>query len=352
MKKEIEEKIVTLIEKLNIPFCGQYVQDFKNRKKYYVSQFANISISGIGPVFYLDEVGKIYTLLQRRFKDNFQWWFPGGYVELPPSSATTKITDKKSGIINFPDFEKIKNATIDEYYKNAIGYGCWQKAKKEINNSKNLKLFFKKHQINWPKEIDYNWQMAWQREVFEETGVDLEKFKKKIILDFKFNSTMMIGAEKDRLINIDGKYCAFLGVLEQQPKTLPDQETEELRWICLDKINFNQNHKNYSAYKKIVNLYTITLIEEALHEIICHFIKENSKVKNQLSNQIISKFNTPQNLQIYIWQKLQQIKNFNINKLTNLKKFLEWQFGELEIAKNLCGKDGKEFFKFSVIFCK
>ncbi len=331
MKKLSNQKIsevFNLLDSLKIPFCGKTF-DFKN-KTYHISPFPQITISGIGPIFYLNKKNqKIYTLLQRRFKDNFQWWFPGGYVELP---------SVRNGFFS-ENFEKIKNATIDKFYKNYD----WQKTKKELNDPKKLAEFFKKHQLNWPKKIDSNWEAAWQREVFEETGVDLDKFKQKIILDFKFNRTLMLGAERDRLTNIDGKFSAFLGELDKEPKTAPDAETEELRWIALDEITFDK--KNYFAYKKIVNLYTVSLIEEALFEIICYKIKKISKIKNPLTKQEISKFNTPQNLQSFF------ISNPQIKQNQEIKEFLSWKFGELEIGKDLCGKNGKRLYHLTLKLC-
>lgn len=328
------KEIITFLDSLEIPFSGSTIASAQ--KKYHVSPFPQISISGIGPIFYINKkTQKIHTILQRRFKDNFQWWFPGGYVELPTPQHGFFLKN----------FEKIKNATIDEFYKNAMKYDSWQKAKKEINDPKKLEKIFKKHDLKWPHETDANWQSAWQREVLEETGIDLNKFPKKIILDFKFNHTLMIGAERDRLTNIDGKFCAFLGELEKAPQTKPDGETEELRWIALDEISFNKQKKNFFAHKKIVNLYTVTLIEEALHEVICYEIKRISKIKNPLTKQEISRFNTPQNLQSFLFESC-----FNMS--SNIFKFLSWQFGELEIGKNLCGKDGYWFYKASLTICK
>jgi ADP-ribose pyrophosphatase YjhB (NUDIX family) len=327
------KKIVEELDSLEIPFCGRTIESGK--KKYHLSHFPQITISGIGPIFYLNKKNqKIYTLLQRRFKDNFQWWFPGGYVELPPA-----------GLGFFAEnFEKIKNATIDELYKNAVSGDGWQKAKKEINDPKFLEKSFKKHKINFPKEVDANWQAAWQREVLEETGVNLDKFPQKIILDFKFNHTLMIGAERDRLTNIDGKFCAFLGELDKEPKSSPDHETEELRWIALDEISFDKKKKNYFAHDKIVNLYTATLIEESLFEIICHNIKQISKVKNPITKQEISRFNNPQNIQAFLIKKNIQTKV--------AREFLSWEFGELEIGKNLCGKSGDKFYHLSLQISK
>ncbi len=331
---------IKFLNQLKIPFSGTTISN--GSEKYHISPFQQISISGIGPIFYLNQKNqKIYTLLQRRFKDNFQWWFPGGYVELPPAEHGFFLKN----------FEKIKNATIDELYKNSISYGSWQKAKKEINDPKSLEKFFKKHKIKWPQEIDANWQAAWQREVLEETGVDLDAFPKKIILDFKFNHTLMIGAERDRLTNIDGKFCAFLGELTKEPKTAPDHETEELRWIALDEISFNKKQKNYFAHQKIVNLYTVTLIEEALFEVICHEIKRISKIDNPFTKQQLSRFNTPQNLQGFLINQLDLYPHVKLKNNT-LKKFLSWQFGELEISENLCSKNGDIFYKLSLTICE
>lgn len=332
MKKLSSQKFSKIIEELDsleIPFCGRTIG------KYHLSPFPQITISGIGPVFYLHKKKqKIYTLLQRRFKDNFQWWFPGGYVELPPAGYGFFAKN----------FEKIKNATIDELYKNSIDYGSWQKARKEINDPKALKNFFKKHKLKWPQEIDANWQQAWQREVLEETGVNLDDFPERITLDFKFNHTLMIGAERDRLTNIDGKFSAFLGELEEEPKTSPDEETEELRWIALDEISFDKKKRNFFAHEKIVNLYTVTLIEEALFEVICHNIKKISKIKNPLTKQEISRFNTPQNLQCFL---------IEANCKTKLAiEFLAWEFGELEIGKNLCSRNGDRLYKLSLEISK
>ncbi len=338
-----EKQIIKLISDLKIPFCGRYIQDLDTNKKFYISQFANISISGIGPVFYMNNRGEIFTILQRRFKDNFQWWFPGGYVELPPSSATSEIAHKKTKI-NFPDYQKLKLSTIDEYYQNTFKYNDWQKAKIEINDYNFVRKNFKKHKINWPKQIDFNWQEAWEREVLEETGIDLKKFKDRITFDFKFNKTLMIGAEKDRLINIDGKFASWLGILKTAPKTTPDSETEELKWVNLKDIIFDKKKKNYFTEGRIVNLYAVTLIEESLNEIVNYFIKLTSKVKNEASDSNLSIFNSWQNIQITIWQKFKQIENLNINKLQYVKKLLEFKSGNLDIAKNICGKDGKIFF--------
>ena len=393
--KSTESKIVELIESLKIPFSGTVIQS--GDKKFHLSPFQQISISGIGPVFYRDKkTKKIYTLLQRRFKDNFQWWFPGGYVEVVP----THCESLNEGKIKIPAFEKIKNATIDEYYKNAISYGCWQKAKQEINDPKSLTKIFKKHKIKWPKEIDANWEAAWQREVLEETGVDLDDFPQKIILDFKFNRTLMIGAERDRLTNIDGKFCAFLGELSKAPKTTPDHETEELRWVALEEIFFDKKKKNYFAEEKkglakIVNLYTVTLIEEALFEVICHEIKRISKIKNPVTGQEISRFNTPQNLQSFLLSSAEYLENTGFNypplegglnceavrggvkfglesspssvhfvyrpslkgrmispRLPVTNNFLSWQFGPLEIGKDLCGEKGDSLFKLTLAICE
>jgi hypothetical protein len=181
----------------------------------------------------------------------------------------------------------------------------------------------------------------------EETGIDLEKFPKKIIAEFKPSNTFMIGAEPNRLTNIDGKFCAFLGDLSKAPATKPDDETEELRWIALDEISFNKT--NFFAHKKIVNLYTITFIEEALFEIICLEIKRISKVINPLTKQKISRFNSPQNLQSFLLEKLQKT---NFSKFRNLQKFLSWEFGELEISRKICGKDGDDFYQLSLKICK
>ena len=343
-KAKIEKEIVERIDLLKIPFSGTTIQS--NLKKYHVSPFQQISISGIGPIFYRDKKStKIYTLLQRRFKDNFQWWFPGGYVELPSANLGFFAEN----------FEKIKNATIDELYKNSLKYGCWQKAKKEINDPEALKKKFQKHKISWPKEIDANWQSAWQREVLEETGVDLNDFPQRITLDFKFNHTLMIGAERDRLTNIDGKFCAYLGELNKAPKTIPDHETEELRWIALEEIFLDKRKKNYFAEEKngsakIVNLYTVALIEEALFEVICHEIKRISKIKNPITKQVISRFNTPQNLQCAAFLNLSKHHLDCASKA--ISEFFSWQFGDLEIGKNLCGKKGDTLFKLSLAICE
>jgi len=94
-----EREIANLIAATNIPFTGKLFSD-DNGRKFDTSPFNKISISGIGPVFYRDKKSKkIYTILQRRFKDNFQWWFPGGYVELPHSSAEgilKKVTQEEA----------------------------------------------------------------------------------------------------------------------------------------------------------------------------------------------------------------------------------------------------------------
>lgn len=332
------QDVVNSLTSLKIPFSGTTIEN--DGKKFHISPFQQISISGIGPIFYTNKKnGKIYTLLQRRFKDNFQWWFPGGYVELPPAQL---------GFFK-ENYEKIKNATIDEYYKNAVEYD-WQKARAEINDPKKLEKTFKKHRLNWPKEIDANWQEAWQREVLEETGVDLDKFE-TTILDFKCNKTLMIGAERDRLINVDGKFCGFLGELDKEPKSKPDAETEELRWISLDEISFDKKKKNYFAHGKIVNLYTFTLIEEALFEMICHEIKKISKVKNPFNKQQISRFNNPQNMQVFLLEKLRDLK-IPKQDFSEIAEFLSWQFGELEIGKDLCGKKGNKLYKTSLEICK
>ena len=74
---------------------------------------------------------KIYTLLQRRSKDNLQWWFPGGYVEFLPSGIT-KLIGSDGKISKVPDFAKVKKVAIEEYYKNIVKYSSWQKAHKEF----------------------------------------------------------------------------------------------------------------------------------------------------------------------------------------------------------------------------
>ncbi len=330
-QKISEEKIIKILDSLEIPFSGVTIES--KTKKYHISPFPQTSISGVGPVFYYNRKDqKIYTLLQRRFKDNFQWWFPGGYVELPSCNGFFK-----------KNFKKIKNATIDEYYKNAMKQG-WQKAYKEINDPKKLIKIFKKYKIDWPKEVDFNWQLAWQREVLEETGIDLDKFKDKLIFDLGKTNTLMIGSEPDRLINIDGKFCAFLGELKKAPEIIPDNETEELRWIALNEICFDK--RNYTADEKIINLYAVTLIEEGLFKIICHKIKEISKITNPVTRQEISMFNTPQNLQSFL------ILNSQIKLTKEIKEFLAWESGDLEIGKNLCGENGDRLYKISLLIAR
>ena len=349
----LESKIIGLIEKLNIPFCGTLIQNPSKKElvksdKYFISPFTNISISGIGPVFYIDKkTSKIYTLLQRRFKDNYQWWFPGGYVELMPSGINNLLLNNGKKI-NLPTFKQIKKATIEEYYKNIIKYNSWQKAKKEINNSEFLQQLFKKHKINWPKEIDYNWQDAWQREVFEETGVDIKKYKKAIILDFKNNSTLMIGAEKDRLTNIYGKFCALLGILDGMPEISPDNEVEEAKWVAIEDINYDKKFKKYLVHDFELNLYTQSLIEESLFELLNYKIQKFSKIKNSFNDQEISRFSSPQNLQSYI---LEKSTNFNLKQFSYVTNFLSWQFGELGIGNNLFGKFGNELYNNTIAIC-
>ncbi len=362
------DQIITDLDSLNIPFSGTTIKS--GSKKYHISPFQQISISGIGPVFYINKTDqKIYTLLQRRYKDNFQWWFPGGYVELPWANHGFFAEN----------FEKIKNATIDDLYKNSLNGGSWQKARKEINDPKKLEKSFKKHGLKWPQEIDANWQSAWQREVLEETGVDLDQFPQKIILDFKFNHTLMIGAERDRLTNIDGKFCAMLGVLDEAPETTPDHETEELKWIAIDEINFAAEQKNYFACEKQVNLYTVTLIEEALFELICGEIKRLSKFKNPFNGQEIARFNTPQNLQGFLLERLRALQilkqvqdedggsddsecqhlprchpelvsgSIHDHDLNEITTFLSWQFGEMQIGENLTGKNSNKLYKTNIV---
>ena len=78
------DQIITALDQLKIPFSGTTITS--GSKKYHISPFQQISISGLGPVFYINKKDqKIYTVLQRRFKDNFQWLTPGGYAELPPA---------------------------------------------------------------------------------------------------------------------------------------------------------------------------------------------------------------------------------------------------------------------------
>lgn len=341
MKKLSNQKIKEIIgflDDLKIPFSGTTI--FSDQKKYHISPFQQISLSGIGPIFYQNKKDqKIYTLLQRRFKDNFQWWFPGGYVELP--SASSDFCSK--------NFQKIKTATIGEFYKNTLQIKDWQKARKEINDPKKLKEILKKHKIKWPKEIDANWQEGWQREVFEETGIDLDKFPQAIILNLKMSQTLMLGAEADRLINIDGKFCAFLGKLEKAPKSTPDHEVEELKWIATDEIFFDKKQKKYLAANYQINPYVLSLLEESLFEILCYKIKKLSKVKNIFTKQEISRFHSPQNLQSFLLEKLPDHK---INNLKFLKNFLAWKFGEMEIGKNLCERNGNMLYKTSLAICK
>lgn len=332
-----ENGIIKLLDSLKIPFSGTTIKS--GAKKYHISPFPQISISGIGPIFYRNKKDKkIYTLLQRRFKDNFQWWFPGGYVELP----------ERQGFF-LDNLQKIKNATIKEFYQNSLESGNWQKARQEINDSKKLAKIFKKHQINWPKEIDYNWQDAWKREVLEESGVNLDDFPKAIILDLKMTQTFMIGAEADRLVNIDGKFCAFLGELTKEPKSIPDDEVEESKWIAIEEIIFDKKQKKYIVAKNQLNPYVISLIEESLFEIICSKIKEISRIKNPITKQEISRFETPQNLQCFLIEKS---KNLDLMKFNSINEFLAWKFGELKIAKNLCGKNGDIFYKITILICE
>ena len=354
----LQAVIVELANSLQIAFAGSTIQDFRNsdslgninsNNKYHISPFINISISGIGPVCYINQKdNKIYTLLQRRKKDNYQWWFPGGYVDLIPAGTDILLKERKEKrIINLPSFEQIKAATINKYYQNIINYNCWQKTKKEINDPTYLNSCFKEHNIKWPKNIDSNWQSAWQREVKEESGIDISKYKKAIILNFKCNSTFMIGAEKDRLTNIDGKFCAFLGKLKSHPKTTPDpKEIEQVKWIKIEDILYDNKKQKYIADNKQVNLYTMSLIEEAVFEILCYQIKQISKINNIYNKQQISRFNNPQNMQSYIIEKAANIK---IDDLINLGQFLSWQFGDLEIGKNICGKTGNKLYNSSLL---
>lgn len=340
-------RIVELLDSLKIPFSGATIQSGK--KRYHVSPFQQISISGLGPVFYINKKNqKIYTVLQRRFKDNYQWLAPGGYVEVPPARCESLIGDNGKKI-KMPTFAKIKEATMEWIYKEMVEKSGWQAAKEKINDPKKLAKIFKEHGVKWPKEIDANLQSAWQREVLEETGIDLDKFPQKIILDFKTNKTFMIAAERDRLVNMDIKFCAFLGTLEKEPPTKSDEETEEVRWIALDEIHFDAKKKKYGAAKKSMNPYTIAVIEEALFEVICHQIKEISKIKNPITKQEISRFNTPQNLQSFLIEKVQKHKN---SDLKEIHRFLSWEFGELEIGKNLCGKDGDRLYKTNLMICE
>jgi len=83
------------------------------------------------------------------------------------------------------------------------------------------------------------------------------------------------------------------------------------------------------------------LIEEGLFRTICHKIQEISKIINPVTKQEISRFNTPQNLQSFL------ILNPQIKRTREVKEFLAWEFGELEIGKNLCGKNGDELYKIS-----
>jgi len=345
--QKTEEQIVELLNSIKIPFAGTTISS--KTKQYHLSHFKQITISGVGPVFYLNKKNqKIYTVLQRRYKDNFHWLFPGGYVEVPPENCKEFIAENGKKV-KIPSFESIKATTMKSIYSSMIDEGCWQKVKKKINDPKGLEEIFKKKKIKWPKELDANWQSAWQREILEETGVDLDKFPKKIIIDFPVNKTLMIGAEPDRLTNIDGTFTAFLGELEKAPKTRSDAETEEVKWVAIDEIKFDKKKNNYIAGKFIVNSYTISLIEEALYRIICYQIKQMSKITNPITKEKISRFDTTQNLQSFLLEKSQ---NFKIEKLTFIKEFLSWKFGELEIAKNLCGKNGSRFYKLNFLTCK
>jgi hypothetical protein len=327
-------EFINTLKALQIPFSGIAVK--YKKKEYHISPFPQISISGIGPIFYYNKKEqRIYTLLQRRFKDNFQWWFPGGYVELP---AKNRFFNK--------NFNKIKKATIDEFYQQSLDCKDWQKARKKINDPKELAKLFKKHKINWPKKFDANWQEAWKREVLEESGINIDKFLQTIILNLKISETLMLGAESDRLVNIDGKFCAFLGELNKEPKSKPDNEIEESKWIAINDINFSEKEKKYISHKNIVNPYVISLIEEALFEIICYKIKEISKIKNPITKQQISRFNTPQNLQSFLLNNHLDLQNKDV------KEFLSWEFGDLEIGKNLCGKKGDKLYNTTIKLCK
>ena len=216
-----------------------------------------------------------------------------------------------------------------------------------------MEEIFKEDKINWPQEIDFNWQKAWEREVLEETGVNLDNIKDKIILDFKFNHTLMMGSEKDRLTNVDGRFCAFLGELTTEPQTTPDNEVEEVRWIALEEIDFHLKQQKYLALNKEVNAYAISTIEESLYKIICYKIKEISKIDNFISKQKISKFNTPQNLQSFLLEKLEKLETSEKQglRLDIINEFLLWNFAELEIARNIYGKKGDLFFKTSINIC-
>lgn len=331
------QNLINLLKKLNIPFSGTTIQSGKN--KYHISPFQQISLSGIGPIFYINNQNqKIYTLLQRRFKDNFQWWFPGGYVEIPSA---------QSGFF-LENFQKIKAATIEEFYQNSLTSHSWQKPWEDINNPKKLRQTLLKHQLEWPEEIDSNWQSAWQREVLEETGIDLDKFPQALTLDLKMTKTLMLGAEGDRLVNIDGKFCSLLGSLDAEPKTKPDHEIEELQWIDIETILFNEKQQQYVTANNLINPYVLAVLEESLFEIICHQITEISKTRNPITKQQISKFNTPQNIQSF----LLAILPHNIDDLDLIKDFISWKFGELNITQNLCGKNGNKFYKLTLTICR
>jgi 8-oxo-dGTP pyrophosphatase MutT (NUDIX family) len=381
-KLTLESAIVELINSLPVPFSGTTIQDFKDnssqycgkisaiisqklpsggliplegRNKYFVSPFIKTSVSGIGPVFYINKNNnKIYTLLQRRKRDDHLWWFPGGYVDFPAPGVNNLVRDRKlksikNSYIRVADFDKIKKIIIDEYYKNIKKYSCWQKAKKEINDPKFLQNLFKKNNLKWPKEVDYNWKSAWIREVKEEMNVDIGKYKKAVILDFKNHSTFFIGAEQDRLTNIDGRFCALLGILDKEPKTIPDYEIQEARWVALEDVIYDKKNKKHIIDGKQLSTYSALFMQEALFELLCYQIKKISKIKNSITGQMVSKFHSPQNLQAYLFEKISKNDAF---RMKNLYLFLSWKFGDLDIGNNFYGKSGNDLYYITVNITK
>lgn len=353
-KSLLEASVVEIINCLNIPPCGATIQDFKespcsyvdeiskentaNQNKYFVAPFTNISVSAVGPVFYYNITDKkLYTLLQRRVRDDFQWWFPGGYVELPVAKIDYLLQERgNKEKIKIPDFESIKKAIVDKYYQNIKDYGSWQKAKKEINNSDFVRKLFKENNISWPKELDFSWEDAWIREVKEETGVDVRKYKEAVILDFKTNKNFFIGTERDRIINIDGRFAANLGDIKEEPKTsFPADEICEVKWFSLEDIKL-ENKNYFLPDGRKLTPYTALFIEEALYKIICNKIKSKGEILNNVNKEKIYLFCCLKTLQAYIIsQKLE----------TKFKEILEYNFGPLEIPHNLCSIKGAKLYQ-------
>jgi 8-oxo-dGTP pyrophosphatase MutT (NUDIX family) len=344
------------------------------RNKYYVSAFCNMSVSAAGLLYYVDQkTGKTFTLLERRKKDSYQWIFPAGYMEVYPPNVDEIIEDRlneeeryaieentvgnnvgklnknikydqKISFTNLPGSQDLKSIIISEFEKMIHKEG-WQKASKVLNNPDLLLKLLENHNIKWPSNIDVNWNHTWQREVLEETGVDIHQYKNRITIQLKPNATLVLGAGGERLTNADGRFCTFLGVLNEAPKVIPNYEMADAKWIALQDIYFDEKQERYIVPddQRPIYPYGIVLIEESLYELLCYKIQLLTKYKNYYSGQDISAFDNPHNLQNFLVRNIKE--NYDLEKLTNINYIIGQKFGELYMLETLLGTIGRKLYR-------